>query len=306
MRRAFTPLVACALAALLALAPGCRGFLFSSVRPVPNRIANPRRSDARLAVLWVGHATMLLQMDDRFILTDPLLEDSVGQVTRRLVQPGIDPANLPPLDVVVVSHMHFDHLSLGSLDAIEPKVRRLFVPRGGLVYIPNYAFETTELATWESFEDRGMRVTAVPVKHVGFRYGIDGAWMTTTFTGYVFEYHGLTVYFSGDTAYDGARFRATAGRFPSIDLALLPIAPIHPRSFMEATHVDPAESVQAFLDLGARTMVPMHYETLVNGFDAPGEPRATLERVMKERGLGPDRVRILGIGEQAVIVPRSP
>jgi L-ascorbate metabolism protein UlaG (beta-lactamase superfamily) len=288
----------------LLLVAGCTGFLFSTPRPVTGRITRPRRDDARLAVLWVGHATVLLQMDDKFILTDPLLQDSVGQVTRRVQEPGIDPENLPPLDLVVVSHMHFDHLSLGSLDRIEHKARRMVVPRGGLVYVPNYAFDTRELATWQSLDDGGLRVTAVPVKHVGYRYGIDAAWMKTSFTGYVFEYHGLTVFFSGDTAYDAARFRATAARFPSIDLALIAIAPIHPRSFMQEVHVDPPEAVQAFLDLGARTMVPIHYDTLVNGFDAPGEPRATLERSMRDRGLGPERVRILPIGGQAVIVPR--
>ncbi len=289
---------------LLFLLCGCRGFLFSSPLPVPNRITQPRRADARLAVLWVGHATVLLQMDDKLILTDPLLENTVGQLTRRLQEPGIDPANLPPLDAVVVSHMHFDHLSLGSLDLIESRVHRLIVPEGGMVYVPNYAFDVRELPTWQSFEEGGLRITAVPVKHVGFRYGVDAGWMTTSFTGYVFEYHGLTVYFSGDTAYDAERFRATAARFPSIDLAMIAIAPIHPRGLMEATHVDPAEAVQAFLDLGARTMVPIHYDTLVNGFDAPGEARATLVKVMKERGLGEDRVRILPIGGQAVITSR--
>lgn len=293
-------------AALLAVAllTGCTGFVFSSPRPVPNRITQPRRDDARLAVLWVGHATALVQMDDKMILTDPLLENSVGQLTRRLQEPGIDPANIPPLDAVVVSHMHFDHLSLGSLDRVEHRARRLFVPQGGTIYIPNYAFDVRELPTWASFEERGLRVTAVPVKHVGYRYGVDAAWMKTSFTGYVFEYHGMTVFFSGDTAYDGDRFRATGARFPGIDLALMAIAPIHPRSFMKEVHVDPGEAVQAFLDLGARTMVPIHYDTLVNGFDDPGEPRATLEKVMHERGLGPDRVRILPIGGQAVIVAR--
>jgi N-acyl-phosphatidylethanolamine-hydrolysing phospholipase D len=274
------------------------------LKRLPHRITQPRRDDARLAVLWAGHATVLLQMDDKMILTDPLLGDSVGQLTRRLTEVGIDPVNLPPLDAVVVSHMHFDHLSLGSLDAIEGKTRRLLIPQGGLVYVPNYAFEVRELPVWTSFEEGGLRITAVPVKHVGFRYGLDGAWMKTSFTGYVFEYHGLTVYFSGDTAYDGARFRATAARFPTIDLALLAIAPIHPRSFMEATHVDPPQALQAFVDLGARTMVPIHFDTLVNGFDAPGEARDTLERVARERGLAP-RVRVLPIGGQAVIVPRG-
>jgi L-ascorbate metabolism protein UlaG (beta-lactamase superfamily) len=292
-----------ALLPLLATA-GCAGFIFSTPRPVPNRIEHPQRPDARLAVLWIGHATALVQMDDKFVLTDPLLTSSAGMLSVRLQEPGLDPANLPPLDAVVVSHMHFDHLSLGSLDLIEGRTRRLFVPRGGTVYIPNYSFEVRELPPWESFEEGGLRVTAVPVKHVGFRYGLDAAWMTESFTGYVFEYHGLTVYFAGDTAYDGEKFRATGARFPGIDLALIPIAPIHPREFMEATHVDPGEALRAFLDVGARTMVPIHYDTLVNGFDAPGEPKAVLEREMQACGLGPERVRILPIGGQAVIVAR--
>jgi N-acyl-phosphatidylethanolamine-hydrolysing phospholipase D len=297
-------LLALSLASMVGTA-GCAGFMFSTPRPVANRIEHPRRDDARLAVLWVGHATALVQMDDRFVLTDPFFTSSVGQLSVRLQEAGLDPANLPPLDAVVVSHMHFDHLSLGSLDLIESKTRRLFVPRGGTVYIPNYRFEVRELSTWASFEDgSGLRITAVPVKHVGFRYGLDAAWMTDTFTGYVFEYHGLTVYFAGDTAYDGERFRATAAAFPRIDLALIPIAPIHPRQFMEATHVDPAEALRAFHDLGARTMVPIHFDTLVNGFDTPGEARATLEGEARARGLE-DRVRILPIGGQAVIIGRT-
>jgi L-ascorbate metabolism protein UlaG (beta-lactamase superfamily) len=283
-------------------ATGCAGFAFSTPRPVEHRLRSPRRDDARLAVTWLGHAAALVQMDDRFVLTDPFLEDSVGQLSVRLQQPGMDPADLPRLDAVVVSHMHFDHLSLGSLDLIEAKVTRLFVPRGGLVYVPNYAFDARELSTWQSFDDRGMRITAVPVKHVGARYGIDAAWMTETFTGYVFEYRGLTVFFGGDTAYDGDRFRATAAHFPSIDLALLPIGPIHPRSFMESTHEDPGEAVRAFLDLGARCMVPIHFDTLVNGLDAPGEAVASLERESRARGIE-GRVKILPIGGQAVVVP---
>jgi N-acyl-phosphatidylethanolamine-hydrolysing phospholipase D len=289
--------------ALLATA-GCAGFMFSTPWPVAHRIEHPQRDDARLAVLWVGHATTLVQIDDKFVLTDPFFTSSVGQLSVRLQEAGLDPASLPRLDAVVVSHMHFDHLSLGSLDLIESKTGRLFVPRGGTVYIPNYSFDVRELPTWESFEEDGLRVTAVPTKHVGFRYGLDAAWMTESFTGYVFEYHGLTVYFAGDTAYDGDRFRATAARFPRIDLALIPIAPIHPREFMEATHVDPAEALRAFLDLGARVMVPIHYDTLVNGFDAPGEARAVLESEMRANGFGEDRIRILPIGGQAVIVGR--
>ena len=267
------------------------------------RIVDPVRKDARLAVLWIGHATVLLQMDDRYILTDPWFTENAGQVSHRLHPPGLDAKDLPPLDAVVVSHMHFDHLSFDSLELLEKKTPRLFVPEGGSVYIPNFAFATRELRTWQSWEKDGLRITAVPVDHIGWRYGIDRAWMTKSFTGYVIEYHGLTVYFSGDTAYAQEKFRATAARFPHIDLALLPIGPIHPRSFMSRVHTDPDEALRAFADLGARTMVPIHFDTLVNSTDARGEERLTLADLVQKRGLG-ERVTTLRIGEQRVIVAR--
>ena len=188
---------------------------------------------------------------------------------------------------------------------IEPKVKELLVPKGGLVYVPNFRFETDEVGWWHTWQSGDLKVTGVPVEHVGFRYGVDYAWMKTSFTGWVFEYHGMTVYFGGDTAYVEENFKKTAERFPHIDVALLPIAPIHPRDFMKHTHVDPKEAVQAFLDLGADRMIPVHYDTFINSEDEPGEPRRVLEEVMKARGLGADKVQILAIGEQRVIIPRE-
>jgi N-acyl-phosphatidylethanolamine-hydrolysing phospholipase D len=282
--------------------------LASSPRSVPNKITAPVRKDARLAVLWVGHATMLLQMDDKIILTDPVFTSSVGQVSKRLVEPGIDPANLPKIDAVLISHMHFDHLSLGSLDLLEDKIRRLYLPRGGLVYLPPYAFPVRELSTWESASEGpsdALTITSVPVHHLGWRYGLD-TWMDSEFTGYVVSYHGMNVYFGGDTAYDKALFERTAQRFPSIDLALLPIAPIEPREHQRARHVDPSEAVQMFLDLRARRMVPMHFDTFVNSTDEPGDAARALRAVMKTRGLGEDRVTILAVGEQVTVTKAAP
>jgi N-acyl-phosphatidylethanolamine-hydrolysing phospholipase D len=271
--------------------------------PAETRVTRPVRSDARIAVLWIGHATMLLQMDDKEILTDPLLTNTIGLLSHRSQPPGLDPSNLPHLDAVVVSHMHFDHLSLGSLDMIEDKTAQLLVPQGGLVYVPDYAFDTRELPAWTSWESGGLRVTAVPVDHVGWRYGLDAAWMKTSFTGYVVEHDGLTVYFGGDTAYDKAKFRAAGARFPHIDVALLPIAPIHPRDFMKRVHMDPGEALDAFQDLGAKTMVAMHYETMVNSVDQSGEARTVLAEEAARRGLA-ERVIALRIGEQRVLVAR--
>src|SRR6185312_11471672 len=103
--------------------------------------------------------------------------------------------------------------------------------------------------------------------------------------GYVIEYHGMTVYFGGDTAYVAANFWRTAQKFPSIDLALMPIAPIHPRDFMKHSHVDPAEAVQAFLDLKAKRMVPIHFDTFINSTDEVGDATRVLGEVMRERHL---------------------
>ncbi len=299
------------LSAALVLSVGCSaatrslGTLFRTPREVPNKVTHPVRPDARLAVLWVGHATVLVQIDDKFILTDPVFTPTVGQLSKRLVEPGIDPENLPPIDAVIISHMHFDHLSFGSLDILEKKIARLFVPRGGLVYVPDYSFPATELARWERWESNGLQITAVPVKHNGMRYGLDAGWMDKTFTGYVISYHGITVYFGGDTAYVQKNFVETAGRFPSIDLALMPIAPIEPRGFMKASHVDPNEAVQAFIDLKARRMIPIHFDTFINSTDEVGDATRVLGEVMAARNIGPEKITVLQIGEQRTLITRA-
>ena len=278
--------------------------VFSTPREVAGKITRPVRQDARLAVLWIGHATVLLQLDDRFILTDPNLTPTVGLFSKRLVEPGIDPANLPLLDVVLVSHLHVDHLSYGSLDLLEKRMKQLFVPEGGLVYIPNYDFDADELKSWETWESEGLRVTAVPVLHNGWRYGLDDAWMKRSFTGYVIEYKGMTVYFGGDTAYDSTLFKGTGKRFPGIDLAMLPLAPINPREYSKARHTDPREALQIYRDLGARWIVPIHYDTYPESLDSLGEATATLRAGMAEQKLTGNEVVILEIGEQRVLIPK--
>lgn len=297
-------LAGCDRALLIA---GFIGRNFASLgRPIdrlPSRITQPVRPEARLAVLWVGHATVLVQMDDKFILTDPVFTDTVGQIANRLVEPGVAVEHLPAIDAVLVSHLHFDHLSLGTLDLIEDKTRRVYLPEGGAVYVPSSDAPTIELPPWQSHEVDGLRVTAAPVRHVGFRYGGDRAWMTRSFTGYVVEYRGLTVYFGGDTGYTRS-FELTGRRHPGIDLAVLPIAPIHPRSFMCRVHTDPHEALLAFRDLGAQHMLAMHFDTFVNSLDQYGEAPRTLRALLPEHGLDEQRVHILRHGEQRVLLAR--
>jgi L-ascorbate metabolism protein UlaG (beta-lactamase superfamily) len=254
-------------------------------------------------VLWIGHATVLVQMDDKLVLTDPVFTSTIGQLSRRLVEPGLLPGDLPHVDAVLVSHVHLDHLSPGSLEMIERKVGFLAVPQKASVYVPDFSFETIELPSWKSVERGGLRVTAVPVRHRGARWGID-TWMDTSFTGYVVEYHGLTVYFGGDTGYDKPLFDATRARFPSIDLALLPIAPVVRIGRVVEDHVDPREALLAFRDLGARWMVPIHHDTFLAATDPPGEPVRRLRAEMAAQGVAEDRVRVLTVGEQQVLWAR--
>lgn len=265
----------------------------------------PARRDARLAATWVGHATVLVQIDDKFVLTDPVFTSSVGQVSKRLVEPGLRVEHLPRVAATLISHLHFDHLSLGTLDLLEEKLERVYLPEGGAVYVPLARRPPIELPSWQSHEVDGVRVTAVPVRHNGWRYAGDRSWMTTSYTAYVVEYHGLVVYFGGDTAYTRA-FADTARRFPRIDLAILPIAPLHPRAFMCRHHIDPREALDAFRDLRARAMLAMHFDTFVNSLDEYGEAPRTLRQLLPEYGLDEARVAVLRHGEQRVFIRQSP
>ena len=279
---------------------------------MPHKIDQPFRPEARLAILWVGHATTLLQIDDKMILTDPVFTRTVGQLSARLVEPGLAVEDVPPVDAVLISHEHFDHLSQGSLQQLEPKIRHLFVPEGELAYVPDAPYPARELPSWQTWTESltsppdpaALQITAVPVKHVGGRFGLDTAWMPRAFTGYVIRYHGLTVYYGGDTAYCQEDFLAARRTFGHFDLAILPIAPIRPRGFMERTHVDPWESLRAFIDLGADRMVPIHYDSFLNSEDKPGDALASLEIARQALRLTTDQVVVVPVGEQWVFLRR--
>jgi N-acyl-phosphatidylethanolamine-hydrolysing phospholipase D len=268
----------------------------------PYKLRDARRPDARLVVSWIGHATALVQIDDKYVLTDPVFTSSVGGISRRLVAPGMDAADLPELAAVVVSHMHMDHFSYDSLAMLEDKTSQVLLPLGAKENLPHYAFESRELAHWQSVTLDGVRITAVPVRHVGGRFGLDMAWNAESFTGYVFEYHGLSVYFGGDTAYDGELFQAARAHFATLDLAILPICPISPREYMKLVHMDPLEALDAFEVLGAKFMVPIHFDTFINSGDEPGECPRVLRSEIAKRNIAAERVPILEIGQQQVFV----
>jgi len=277
------------------------GKMADPIPAAPHMIATPVLPGAQLAVSWVGHATVLIQMHDKLIITDPFFTNTIGIVARRSVKPGLDPNILTKVDFTLVSHLHFDHFNFGSLDML-PKGGELVIPNGALQYTPDLGFkDVDELKPWESIERDGVRITAVPVQHFTGRYGFDGAWLGTLgYTGYVIEYRGLVVFFAGDTGYNPEMFKEIGRRY-KVDVAIIPIAPGGGSGIGGRVHVNPVGALTILKEVGAKYVLPMHHGTLFYGSDAnPTEAIDRLRDAAEKEGLT-DKVIALKMGEQKII-----
>jgi L-ascorbate metabolism protein UlaG (beta-lactamase superfamily) len=270
---------------------------------VKEKIEHPVFPQVGLSVLWVGHSTCLIQIGDKVFLTDPIFNNTAGMISKRRIEPGIPASSIDRLDYILISHIHFDHLSYGSL-LLLPKTAAILLPPGGAEYTPEFGFsEYREIDTWAAYEADGVRITAVPAKHFNGRYGFDMSWLDyNTYVGYVIEYQGKTVFFAADTGYDPEIFKTIGSKF-TIDIALIPIAPIEPHDFMMRVHADPKEALQILEDSKAGIMMPIHHRTFVQGMDSSLMfAQDQLKRLVSERHIE-DHVIILGIGEQRVLLP---
>jgi N-acyl-phosphatidylethanolamine-hydrolysing phospholipase D len=277
------------------------GSLGETIPSPPQMITTPFVPNANLAVAWAGHATVLIQMHDKLILTDPFLTNTLGMVVKRFVKTGLNPALLPKLDAVLISHIHFDHFNYGSLDML-PKNGVLAVPLGAAEYTPDFGFqETDEMKPWQVIEKDGLRVTAVPVQHFNGRYGFDAAWMGTLgYTGYVIQYKDYTVFFAGDTGYNPEMFKEIGRRF-KIDLAIIPIAPGSSGGMGSRVHANPRGALEIFKDVDAKYMLPMHFGTLFYGpATNPNGPLDQLREMAAQEHVA-ERIIGLQVGEQRVL-----
>jgi N-acyl-phosphatidylethanolamine-hydrolysing phospholipase D len=235
--------------------------------------------EASLSALWVGHATVLLRFGRHFVLTDPNLGGAI-MVVPRVTPASLTPRELPPIDVALVSHLHVDHFDTWTLRRMSHRAEVLY-PRGGESYVASISQPTRSLAPWESFERAGLRITAVPVRHSGGRYVVDALWNRAS-SGYVIQGEGRTVFFAGDTGYDPGAFKEIGRRFPGIDLALIPIAPARGGN---RNHADPKEALQIFAEVGARYMIPIHFEAYHSTAVPLEEPRKVLAKEAERLGL---------------------
>lgn len=287
--------------------------IFKGPKEVKNKVKNPVLVNARLSVLWIGHSSCLIQMDDKQILTDPVLTTTIGIFSKRLVEPGIETENIPKLDLMSISHPHIDHLSLGTLDEMRERNKNIPVvfPDGVESYLPGYDYNYIRMGNHNGYASlepvgdsvtvNGITVYTVYARHWGGRYGLDGfIWGEHSYTGFIFQYNGLTVYFGGDTGYDPISFKRLSERF-SIDAALIPIGPCEEcEGCGNKRHVYPEGAIKIFMDLKAKVLIPIHYGVFQFRLADVNDPLYKLEKLVKEYGIE-DKTEVFKIGEQKVL-----
>jgi L-ascorbate metabolism protein UlaG (beta-lactamase superfamily) len=258
-----------------------------------------------LGVTFIGHSSFLLQVSGRKILVDPVFSKRLI-VLRRQRRPGTVVEQLPAIDMVLLTHAHMDHLDMSSLRSVIRATRRLtgrtpevIVPRGVEDLVERLGFSQVHgLSWWEQIEVQGLKVTMTPCKHWGARMFRD---THRGYGGYVVKGDGQSVYHSGDTAYfDG--FREIGARLKP-EVALLPIGAYFPDSY-RSVHTSPEEAVRAFVELGAQTMVPMHYGTFRLGREPMEEPVQRLEAEAIRLGIK-DQIKILEEGATLHLSPAT-
>ena len=285
--------------------------------PTPPRgsfpTAAPAIIDARsglrhYSATWIGHSTILLQMGGLNVITDPMFSERAFPTQwagpRRVMAPALRLGELPPIDVVLLSHSHYDHLD-------KPATRWLaqhhpdatwVVPLGLGRYVKGFGVRSVvEVDWWESIDVRGMRVTATPARHFSARRLGDRN--KTLWCGYAISHGDRRAYFAGDTAYH-PEFSAIGEHAGPFDLVMMPIGAYDPRWFMHVVHVDPEEAMRGFTDImagnpGARTplMLGIHWGTFRLTSEPMDEPpKRTIARWL-ELGLDADRLWIAAFGE---------
>jgi L-ascorbate metabolism protein UlaG (beta-lactamase superfamily) len=267
------------------------------------------RHSAGPSATWIGHASVLFQLAGMNVLVDPQFSERASPVAfagpRRIVPLPIDIPDLPRIDVVLVSHNHYDHLDTESVKrlAAMPTGSPLFlVPLGLKAWFAEKGIDRVEeYDWWQSRSEGALRFTLVPTQHWSRRT----LWDTnqTLWGGWVIEGGGLKVIHTGDLGY--SRDAQDIGeRLGPFDLAFIPIGAYAPRWFMKIHHVDVPEAIQVRADLRARRAIGMHWGTFEHLTDEPlDEPPAWLAREREAKGLSVDDFDVMKIGETRSIVP---
>lgn len=246
-------------------------------------------------VLWLGHASFLLQLGGITFLTDPYLTDYASPVptpgTKRLIPSAVSVDQLPQVDCILVSHNHYDHLDTKALKQLSSRFggAQVYVPLGLKSLLRDQGFCcVVELDWYEQHESSGFSITGLPAIHMSRRGLLD--MNKTLWCGFAIECAGFRVYFAGDTAY-GPVFREVGQCCAAFDLGLVPIGAYQPRILMSSVHTTPEEAIQIGEDINARQLIGMHWGTIRLTTEPMLEPR---DRFLAANSDLPRRVMKIG------------
>jgi N-acyl-phosphatidylethanolamine-hydrolysing phospholipase D len=268
--------------------------------PLEANVQALRSSPTEPTVTWVGHSTLLVQLDGTNLLTDPQWSERASPVgfagPKRVTPPGVSFDALPPIHVVVISHDHYDHLDLPTVKRLAAVHRpRFLVPLGMKAWFAeNGIGEVDEFDWWEGYQVRGLAVTCVPGQHWSQRspWDLD----RRLWCGWAVVRGDRRFFFAGDTGYYGV-FKEIRARLGPFDLTAVAIGAYLPPRIMKFTHTTPEEALQIFADVGGKRFVAIHWGTFDLADEPLDEPPRRLQAEARRLGLDTDTVWVLKHGE---------
>ncbi|KXZ16587.1 MBL fold metallo-hydrolase [Bacillus nakamurai] len=256
-------------------------------------VKNVANNRTKTSITWIGHSTFLIQMHGLNMITDPVWASRMG-LQKRLTKPGYELSEMPEIDVVLISHGHYDHLDFPSIKRLKGNPA-YYVPMGlKQLFIKKGYKKVYEVNWWDRVEVQRVNVSFVPAQHWTRRT----LWDTNTshWGGWIIENeNGESIYFAGDTGYfDG--FKKIGERF-NIKAALMPIGAYEPEWFMKVSHINPEDAIKAFLELQTDSFIPMHYGAFRLADDTGPEALRRLLKEWERLELNQKKLKTLALGE---------
>ncbi|TSC82089.1 MAG: metallo-beta-lactamase family protein [Parcubacteria group bacterium Gr01-1014_20] len=264
--------------------------LFKPIRKAPKEEIVIKSNEIRIWAL--GHATVLINLLGKTILTDPIFSNWLPPFIRRSVAYPFEVSELPPIDYLVISHAHLDHFHKKSLRLLAPKTANLIIPSRCLDLIRGMEFKNVVELGWGETYKKEVTIHTFKPRHWGFRY----LWEKEErgYNAYLFENNGKSVFFGGDTGY-GDLFKKVSSKY-SVGFAILPIGAYNNPPTFRPNHMNPEDALQAFKDLKAKHLIPIHWGNFKLSLEPINEPAGILGNLAKLGNIE-DRVHILENGK---------
>ena len=259
--------------------------------------------EGQIVITFVNHATVLIQFNGFTILTDPIWSKRASPFSwigpKRRQDPGVRLEELPPIDLILISHNHYDHLDIPTLKKLYKKpIPHIVVPLGNQAILKRKGISSTELDWWESLSvSSKTKIIFTPSQHFSSRGLFDRN--KSLWGGYMIEHENIRIYFGGDTAY-ASHFKEIRKKLGAPDISFLPIGAYEPRWFMKNVHMNPKEAVKAHLDLQTKLSIGIHFGTFALTQESPDKAIIDLKKAKKNESVSNDSFITLGHGQSRV------